>query len=83
MKPMYHTSLRVLVLLLATATAPAAEVKNAATKTSIPAIARIGKIQIGYSTQEDLARHWGEGKTIIGGHANSGRLWRVKGTPWI
>ena len=52
-------------------------------KTSIPRIARIGGIEIGRSSQEDLARIWGEGKTIIGGHPNSGRLWRVPGTSWI
>jgi len=49
----------------------------------IPRIARIGGIEIGRSSQEDLARIWGEGKTIIGGHSNSGRLWRVPGTSWI
>lgn len=52
-------------------------------KTSIPRIARIAGIEIGRSTQEDIARIWGEGKTIIGGHPNSGRLWRVPATSWI
>jgi hypothetical protein len=52
-------------------------------QTSIPRIARIGRIHIGLSTQDELARTWGEGKTIIGGHPNSGRLWRVQGTSWI
>jgi hypothetical protein len=60
----------------------AADGQNKSPKTSIPRIARIGKVQIGYSTQEDLARKWGEGKTVIGGHPNSGRVWRVKGSPW-
>lgn len=56
--------------------------QNNPTKKSIPEIADIGKVQIGYSTQEDLARKWGEGKTIIGGHPNSGRVWRIAGTRW-
>jgi hypothetical protein len=51
-------------------------------KTVIPRIAKLAGVQIGYSTQEDLARRWGEGKTVIGGHSNSGRIWRVKGTTW-
>jgi hypothetical protein len=51
-------------------------------KTSIPQIARIGKVQVGYSTQDDLASRWGEGKTLIGGHPNSGRVWWIKGTSW-
>jgi len=78
-----RTSLRALAVLLLIASAPAGDAQMASTKTSIPKIACIGKIQIGCSTQEDLARHWGEGKTITGGHPNSGRLWRVKGTPWV
>jgi len=48
--------------------------QNESPETSIPVIARIGKVQIGYSTQEELARKWGEGKTVIGGHSNSGRV---------
>jgi hypothetical protein len=51
-------------------------------RTSIPEIASIGKVQLGYSTQEDLARKWGQGKTLIGGHPNSGRVWRIAGTGW-
>jgi hypothetical protein len=50
---------------------------------SIPPIAEIGGVQIGYATQEDLARAWGEGLTVTGGHPNSGRLWRVRDTDWI
>jgi hypothetical protein len=46
-------------------------------------IASIGRIQIGYSTQEDLERCWGQGKTIVGGHPHSGRVWRVNGTQWM
>jgi hypothetical protein len=56
--------------------------QNNLPKTSIPKIAHIGKVQIGYSTQEELARKWGEGKTLIGGHPNSGRVWRIAGTRW-
>jgi hypothetical protein len=53
------------------------------TRESIPEIAGIAGVRIGYSTQDDLAKCWGEGKTVIGGHPNSGRVWRVKGTPWV
>jgi len=75
--------LEVLTLTLVTQIALAGTAEGAPPETSIPAIATIGKIQIGYSTQKDIDAQWGEGKTIIGGHPNSGRLWRVKGTPWI
>jgi hypothetical protein len=49
---------------------------------SIPRIANLGQVQIGSSTQEDLAQRWGEGKVVVGGHPNSGRIWRVKDSPW-
>ena len=52
-------------------------------QTSIPRIANIAKIQVGYSTQQDLAKQWGEGIVITGGHPNSGRVWRVSGTQWV
>jgi hypothetical protein len=52
-------------------------------RTTIPSIANFGGIQVGYSTQEDLARRWGEGKVITGGHPNSGRVWRILGTGWV
>ena len=51
-------------------------------KTSIPGIAKIGRMRVGYSSQEDVARKLGEGKTLIGGHPNSGRVWRIRGTSW-
>jgi hypothetical protein len=60
----------------------AADGQNKLPKPSIPKIARIGKVQIGYSTQEDLAKEWVEGKTVVGGHSNSGRVWRIKGSRW-
>lgn len=52
-------------------------------RTSIPRIARIAQIQIGFSTQEALAKRWGEGLTVTGGHPNSGRVWRVRDTSWV
>jgi len=76
-------SFAVLALWLLTGPARSASGPEAAVKTSIPRIASLGKIQIGRSTQEDLARLWGEGEVTTGGHANSGRLWRVKGTSWV
>ena len=73
----------VLYLLLLLPLAFAGETKNIPPRKSIPGIAGVARIQIGTSTQDDLAARWGEGKTIIGGHPNSGRLWRVKGTHWL
>jgi len=72
-----------LLLLLMATVAAAGEAASSPTNHSIPAIAEIAKIKVGFSTQQDLASQWGEGKTITGGHPNSGRLWRVKGTPWV
>ena len=50
--------------------------------TIIPPIAEIGGIRIGYSTSDETDRRFGPGLETIGGHPNSGRIWRVKGTPW-
>jgi hypothetical protein len=50
---------------------------------SIPSISKFGGIEVGYSTQEDLAKRWGEGQVITGGHPNSGRVWRILGTGWV
>lgn len=83
MKLPHCMNLTALSILIITSPVLAIAAQNVPAKTSIPKIARIGKVQIGYSTQDDLAKHWGEGKTVIGGHPNSGRLWRVKGTPWV
>jgi hypothetical protein len=69
-----------LLLLLGFAAVAAGEPE---TKTTIPAFARMAGVDIGLSTQADLAKRWGEGKTVTGGHSNSGRVWRVKGAPWI
>lgn len=57
--------------------------RNQVVTGSIPQIASIARIRVGYSTQEDLAMQWGEGQTITGGHPNSGRVWRVPGTQWV
>ena len=83
MKGSDYINLTGLIFLIGAGPMLAGGAQNAPAKTFIPKIARIGKIQIGYATQDDLAQRWGEGKTIIGGHANSGRLWRVKGTAWV
>jgi hypothetical protein len=83
MKLPARINLTALSVLIITAPALAVGAQNAPVETPIPKIARLGKVQIGYSTQKDLAKHWGEGKIVIGGHSNSGRLWRVKGTPWV
>ncbi len=51
--------------------------------TSVPRIAGIGGVSVGYSTQDEFERAWGEGLTVVGGHPNSGRRWRVRGTDWL
>ena len=48
----------------------------------IPPIAEIGGIRVGYSTSDETDGRFGPGLETIGGHPNSGRLWRVKGTAW-
>ena len=50
---------------------------------NVPKMATIGGIQIGYSTQEEIEQSWGAGLTVVGGHPNSGRRWRVRDTDWI
>lgn len=72
-----------MLLLLATGCTHTQLAEREAGETSIPMIASVGEIQIGYSTQEDLERCCGPGKTIVGGHPNSGRVWRVAGTQWM
>ena len=70
-------------LLAFSSVSDAADGQTPPPRTSIPEISRIGKVQIGYSSQEDLDRVWGEGKMIIGGHATSGRVWRIKNSTWL
>jgi hypothetical protein len=76
------TVLVVSALLVLSPATVAGQARGTPKKVVIPKIAGLAGVQIGHSTQEDLARRWGEGKTIIGGHPNSGRIWRVKGTSW-
>lgn len=64
-------------------TGSAGQASSKTIETFIPQIANIGGVQMGYSTQEELAQHWGEGLTVTGGHPNSGRRWRVRHTDWI
>src|ERR1043166_6019334 len=64
---------------------PRATVRSETTdskKPSIPQIAGIAGVQVGYSTEDDLVRRWGEGVATVGGHPNSGQLWRIKDSPW-
>src|ERR1043165_9145057 len=49
---------------------------------SIPDISPIYRIKVVYTTMPELEKFLGPGKTIIGGHPNGARLWRVKGTSW-
>ena len=83
MKPPVRLNPIALALLLVVAPALAPMAQDVSGRSSIPRIACLGKVRVGWSTQADLAQRWGEGKEITGGHPNSGRLWRVKGTPWV
>ena len=56
--------------------------KNSAA-VSIPPIASLAKIQIGFSSEDDLEKTWGNGLTTVGSHPNSGEEWRVPGTHWL
>lgn len=52
-------------------------------RTTIPKIANIAGIEVGYSSMAELERQLGRGRVTIGGHSNGARLWRVKGTSWV
>jgi len=51
--------------------------------TSIPKIADIAGIRVGYSSMDELEAQLGKGKVKVGGHSNGARCWRVKGTSWV
>ena len=50
--------------------------------TVIPAMARVGKVQVGVSTMEELERRFGKGRKFTGGHPRGGREWRSEQTGW-
>jgi len=50
--------------------------------TVIPATARIGNVQVGVTTMEELERLFGKGREFTGGHPRGGREWRSKQTGW-
>ena len=76
-------SLSAALTLCLTSLLPGRAVNRASPAESIPKIARIAGIKVGYTTRERLEACWGEGKTVVGGHSNGARLWRVKGTNWV
>ena len=71
-----------LALFLATAGC-GSDGKKTQTAISIPPIARIAGVQIGFSSEGDLEKAWGEGLTTVGSHPTSGEQWRVPGTRWL
>jgi hypothetical protein len=71
------------VLLLTAAANPLSAAESKKPKTSIPKIANIAGIKVGYSSMEELEARLGKGKVMVGGHPNGARLWRVKGTSWV
>jgi len=72
-----------LLLLLMAVVPPSEAAENTEPKTSIPKIANIAGIKVGYSSMQELEKNLGKGKVTIGGHPNGARLWRVKGTSWV
>ena len=71
------------ILLLTAAAYPVNAAENDIPKTSIPKIANIAGIKVGYSSMEELEARLGKGKVAVGGHSDGARLWRVKGTSWV
>lgn len=58
------------------------EAHRISSPTVIPATARVGNVQIGVTTMEELERMFGKGRECIGGHPRGGREWRSKQTGW-
>ena len=50
--------------------------------TGIPATARVGNVQVGVTTMEELERRFGKGRAFTGGHPRGGREWRSEPTGW-
>jgi len=50
--------------------------------TVIPATARVGNVQVGVTTMEELERLFGKGRAFTGGHPRGGREWRSDQTGW-
>jgi len=72
-----------LVLFLTASAEPANAAEAKIPKTSIPKIAKIAGIRVGYSSMEELETRLGKGEVAVGGHPNGARLWRVKATSWV
>jgi hypothetical protein len=58
------------------------EAAKISSPTVIPATARVGNVQVGVTTMEELERLFGKGREIVGGHPRGGREWRSKQTGW-
>ncbi len=71
-----------LLALFVTTACRSGSVRGPDQSTVIPPIAAVGGIRIGHSTTDEAERRFGPGLETIGGHPNSGRLWRVKDTAW-
>lgn len=50
--------------------------------TVIPATARVGHVQVGVTTIEELEHLFGKGRPFTGGHPRGGREWRSEPTGW-
>jgi len=71
------------LLLLVTTVNLANAAEGRHSSVSIPSIANIAGVKVGYSSMEELEKRLGKGKVMIGGHPNGARLWRVKKTSWV
>ena len=58
------------------------EAIQSSSPTLIPATARVGKVQVGVTTMEELERLFGKGREFTGGHPRGGREWRSEPTGW-
>jgi len=58
------------------------EAAKISSPTVIPATARVGNVQVGVTTMEELERLFGKGRPFTGGHPRGGREWRSKQTGW-
>ena len=49
---------------------------------AIPPIGAFAGVSLGDTTNDEIDRLLGPGQETLGGHPNSGRIWRVQGTDW-
>jgi hypothetical protein len=50
--------------------------------TTVPKIAQIAGVRVGYDTRGEMERRLGKGMVYTGGHAGGAREWVLRGTHW-